>query len=155
MWQLIFERVIAVGSDSSNTNLPFFRITDYGKLVLETERFVPHDPTGYLKEVNSIKGPVFTKVAIAYIEEALRCFSSGCHISSVLLLGVAAESVFLQLCKVIQLSLNKSNDQKSLNDGLPVKTKHRWIVQRYRNIPAAVKRKKLPESLDSDSYVSM
>ena len=148
MWQLIIQGVLTVGSDSSNLNLPHFRITDYGHSVLEEERFIPHDPTGYLKDLKGIKRSILTKVAVTYVEEALRCFNSGCHVASVLLLGVAAESVFLQLCEVIQLHLKDNNEKKKLDNQLPVKTKHRWIVQKYQNLPAAVRRGKLPESLD-------
>ncbi len=148
MWQLIIQGVLTVGCDSANPNLPFFRITDYGEMVLKTERFVPHDPTGYLDEIKSVKGSVLTKVAITYIEESLRCFNSGCHVASVLLLGVAAESVFLNLCNAIQSSLKNSNDIKKLDGGLSVKTKHRWVVQRYQDLPSVVRREKLPESID-------
>ncbi|MCH8955959.1 hypothetical protein IIA28_11680, partial [candidate division KSB1 bacterium] len=140
MWQLIVQGVITVGSDSANPNLPHFRITDYGHEVLKEERFMPHDPTGYLKELKVIKGPIPTKVTVTYVEEALRCFTSGCHVASVLLLGVAAESVFIELCSLIQSSLSNDNAKKKLDGQLPVKTKHRWIVQRYQNLPTEVKR---------------
>src|SRR5688572_16353348 len=48
LWQLIMQGVITPGRDSSNPTLPWFRITDYGRKVLEADRFIPHDPSGYL-----------------------------------------------------------------------------------------------------------
>ena len=148
MWQLIAQGVITVGMNAANPNLPFFRITDYGRSVLEAERFIAHDPTGYMNDFESLINSVLTEVAVNYIEEALRCFNSGCHIASILLLGVAAESVFLNLCNIIRSSLDSENDIKKLANNLPVKTKHRWIVQRYQNLSSDVRRTQLPESLD-------
>jgi hypothetical protein len=148
MWQLLIQGVITVGLDASNPNLPFFRMTDYGQKVLEAERFIPHDPTGYLDELRAMTGVVATDVAIAYAEEALRCFNSGCHIASVLLLGIAAESIFNHMCDVIRPSLRNGSEQKKLSSRLPVKPRHRWIVQKYHNLPRTVQREQLPESLD-------
>lgn len=148
MWQLLMQGVITVGMNASNLNLPFFRITDYGQKVLETERFIPHDPTGYLDELRALTGAIATDVTIAYVEEALRCFNSGCHVASVLLLGIAAESIFNHICDVIRSSLKNSNEQEKLESQLPVKPRHRWIVQKYQSLPKVVRREQLPESLD-------
>ena len=148
MWQLLVQGVITAGMNSSNPTLPFFRLTDYGKKVLEAERFIPHDPTGYLKGLRATTGTIAKDVAISYMEEALRCFNSGCNLASVLLLGVAAESVFNQLCDVIKPSLKNNSEQKKLADKLSVKPRHRWIVQKYQSLPSKVRREQLPESLD-------
>ena len=148
MWQLLVQGVITVGMNANNPNLPFFRITDYGHKVLEAQRFIPHDATGYLEDLRAVTGVVATDVAIAYVEEALNCFNSGCHIASVLLLGVAAESVFNHMCDTVRASLKDSNEQKKLDPHLPVKPRHRWIVQKYQNLPRNVRREQLPESLD-------
>jgi hypothetical protein len=148
MWQLVTQGVITPGMDSSNLTLPFFRITDYGKDVLETERFGPHDPTGYLLGVKNSAKTVVGEVAITYIEEALRCFDTGCQLAAILILGVAAESVFLQLCKVIRSSLKSAADQKTLDNKQTIKNKHRWIVDKYLALPSTIRREQLPESLD-------
>ena len=147
MWQLLTQGVITVGRDASNPALPFFRITDYGQKVLEAERFVPHDATGYLDDLRTVTGVIATDVTVAYVEEALNCFNAGCHIASVLLLGVAAESVFDQMCEIVRASLKDTSEQNNLNPKLPVKPRHRWIVQKYQNLPKSV-RQQLPESLD-------
>jgi len=147
MWQLLTQGVITAGFDSANLALPFFRVTDYGQKVLEAGRFIPHDPAGYLDELRAISGVVTTDVTIVYVEEALRCFTSGCHMASVLLLGVAAESVFNGLCEIIRPSLKNSGEQKKLDSQLPVKPRHRWIVQKHQSLPKNVRRQ-LPESLD-------
>jgi len=148
MWQLLIQGVITVGMNVNNPTLPFFRITDYGQMVLEAERFIPHDPTGYLNELRVVTGAIATDVTIAYVEEALRCFNSGCHVASVLLLGIAAESIFNHMCDIIRSSLKNSGEQRKLDSQLPAKPRHRWIVQKYQNLPKTVRREQLPESLD-------
>jgi len=147
MWQLIVQGVLTVGLNEGNPNLPWFRITDYGQKVLAAERFVPHDPTDYMKELRAISGPLDMTVTIRYAEEALACFAAGCNIASVLLLGVAAESAFDQLCNSIKPTLTDGAEQAKLEIAIPVRPRHRWLVQRYHNLPAA-ERRRLPESLD-------
>ena len=44
-WQLMFEGVLAPGSDSSNLELPWFHVTRYGHEVLKAGPANPHDPT--------------------------------------------------------------------------------------------------------------
>ncbi len=148
MWQLIMQGVITPGMNASNPNLPWFRITDYGKQVLAEQRFVPHDPAGYLKELKAAATTTVTSVSVSYVEEALNCFTRGCHVASVLLLGVAAESVFLELCNVVKETLTNPAHRRAF-EKLPdaVKPKHRWIVEHYQALPAST-RKDLPESLD-------
>ncbi len=148
MWQLLIQGVISVGLNAHNLNLPFFHITDYGHDVLNQERFIPHDPTGYLIEIKSLSGSILSVTAITYIEEALHCFNAGCHIAAVLLLGVAAESVFLNLCAVIQTTLIDGTGKKNLDSKVQVKTKHRWIIQKYQGLDGKI-RGELPESLDT------
>lgn len=148
MWQLLVQGVITVGMNASNPSLPFFRITDYGQKVLEAERFIPHDATGYIQALKAVTGVVATDVAITYIEEALNCFNSGCHMASVLLLGIAAESIFNGMCEIVRESLKNGSEQKNLDPQMPVKLRHRWVVQKYQSFPAAIRREQLPESLD-------
>lgn len=146
MWQLIIQGVITVGIDAANPNLPFFRITDYGQEVLKAGRLIPHDPTGYLDELKAIKGDVPSFVMSAYIEEALKCFTAGCHVASVLLLGVAAESVFNHMCDSVGKSLKSTNEKKTLRGKRTVHERHVWLVEKYNNLPGKDK-KQLPESL--------
>jgi hypothetical protein len=148
MWQLIIQRIITPGMNRHNPQLPFFRITNYGKKVLEAESSIPHDPTDYLSELQSAASTLVGQVAIAYIEEALRCFNSGCHVASVLLLGVAAESVFLELCSVVASSITNASAKNEFEHKRFIRPKHRWIVDRYLQLPSSERRENLPESLD-------
>lgn len=148
MWQLIMQGVITPGKDVPNPALPWFRVTSYGKMVLETERFIPHDPAGYLDGVREVAGQTVSQAALTYLEEALRCFTSGCHLASVLLLGVAAEAVFLRLCEVVSEALRDNTERTQFDQLQWVKPKHRWIVDKYAALPSEVRRDHLPQSLD-------
>jgi hypothetical protein len=148
MWQLMIQGVITPGMNESNLDLPHFRVTDYGHKVLEAERLLPHDPAGYIEELRAAATTIIGQVTIVYLEEALRCFNAGCHVASVLLLGVAAESVFLQLCNVIESSLKDDADRQEFASKIKIKPKHRWIIQKYQGLPYSVRRNQLPESLD-------
>lgn len=149
MWHLVIQGVITPGLNASNPTLPFFRITAYGQKVLEERRFSPHDPTRYLEDVRAAAKTTVGQVTISYVEEALRCFNAGCHVAAVLLLGVAAESVFWELSDHVSRALKKAAEKKTF-DELPenVKTRHRWIVDKFENLPKKVRREHLPESLD-------
>jgi len=147
MWQLIIQGVITVGMNSDNPNLPWFRITDYGQKVLDAERLIPHDPTGYLDELRGVAGPLDISVMVSYVEEALACFVSGCNVAATLLLGVAAESVFNELCSAIQPTMADPNERSNLDLTRQVRPRHRWLVTKYQNLSAA-QRRQLPESLD-------
>lgn len=148
LWQLIIQGVITPGTDSSNPSLPWFRITDYGQEVLKHDRFIPHDPTNYLNDLHAAAKTTLGIVTLVYVEEALRCFTAGCHVASVLLLGVAAESVFLKLCDIVLSSLKDSKEQKAFQKLPNVRQKHRWLVDKYLSLPGEIRRKQLPESLD-------
>lgn len=107
-WQLISQGVITPGINTSNPNLPWFRLTDYGRKVIEEQRFIPHDPTNY---INRFKNDISNvdSVVVFYLEEALRCFTANCIIASTLMLGIASEAAFISLC---QKMLSALKDQK-------------------------------------------
>ena len=134
--------------NESNLTLPFFRVTDYGKKVLEAERFVAHDPAGYLDEIRAVSTKSVGRASLPYLEEALRCFTSGCHLASVLLLGVAAEAVFLSLCVKVEPDLTDNTEQTQFKNLQQIRPKHRWLIQKFESLPSKQRRAQLPESLD-------
>ena len=87
------------------------------------------------------------EVSLAYVEEALRCFTTGCNNACVLLMGIAAEATFLELCKAIRSNLSESQ-QRKLGDNVSVRQKHRWILGKFESLPTA-QRRSLPETLDT------
>jgi len=100
LWDLIIQRIVTPGLNPSNPNLPWFRLTEYGKNVIKHGESNPHDPSGYLEKITQVD-----PIAYEYIKESLRDFSVGCYLSSVMMLGIAAERIFLKLCDVLSISL--------------------------------------------------
>lgn len=148
LWQFFIQGVITIGKDAPNPAPPWFRLTRHGKKVLEAERFIPHDPTGYLDEVTQVAKSVVGQAALAYLEEALRCFTSGCHVASVLLLGIAAEAVLLKLFEDAGKGLGDNKERKKFEKAKWIKQKHDWLVKKYSSIPPGARKTQLPESLD-------
>ncbi len=113
-WELIIQRVITPGLNTANPNLPFFRLTEYGEKVVKEDRFSPHDPANYLVNFSLvITNP--DPVVFAYVEESLRCFTAGCLLASALILGVASEVVFLNLCDVVSNSLGNPKEKSKFS----------------------------------------
>jgi hypothetical protein len=151
IWELVATGVIAPGNDLDyrTTNIPYFSITDYGRTVLSAGQVIPHDPDGYLVEIREAGKACVDIVALGYIQEALCCFTRGCHTASVLLLGVAAEAVILKICEILVDANTKfavRREYESLPDS--AKQKHRWLVKRYHSLPPKVRRNNLPDGLD-------
>ncbi len=65
-----------------------------------------------------------------------------------LLLGVAAEAVFLQLCSVVLDALRDDAEREAFSQLQSVRPKHRWVVEKYNSMPRETRRSELPESLD-------
>ena len=147
MWQLIIQNVVTPGLNASSPELPWFRVTSYGEKVLAEERFSPHDPTGYLDEFGKVANSDVGEAAHPYVEEALRCFNAGCHAAALLMVGVGAEAVFLQLCEAIEQALKSEAERNKFEKLQWVKAKHRWVVAKFEQLPSD-QRKQLPESLD-------
>jgi hypothetical protein len=120
-WDLISQGIIMPGKvgtyDFHSANLPLFRITTYGDKVLQSQRTIPHDVAEYIAEIRDGAPTCVDHVGLGYLEEALRCFSKNCFTASALLLGIAAEAVFLRLEDVVKASLKDSNQAKALGRG--------------------------------------
>jgi hypothetical protein len=136
-WQLVIEGILAPGMDSSNLNLPWFHVTKYGKDVIQSGTANPHDPTGYLKRLKEkIQSPDPT--VIAYLEESLATFRRGNRVASTVMLGIAAERVFLLLCDSLTSALADPNEHKAFAKILgrfPMKPKLDWVHQKIQLIP--------------------
>jgi hypothetical protein len=91
-WQLVIEGILAPGIDSSDLNLPWFHVTEYGKDVVQSGGANPHDPTGYLNRLRE-KIPNPDPTVMAYLQESLATFRRGNRVASTVMLGIAPERV--------------------------------------------------------------
>src|SRR5262245_3178620 len=53
IWSLIIQGILVPGTNDTNPNLPFIRLTEYGQRCVREERLLPHDPDGYLREFHA------------------------------------------------------------------------------------------------------
>ncbi len=112
-WAFIIQGILIPGYDSSNTNLPFFTITEYGTQVISTNDPVPHDPDRYLEHLRS-QAPLLDAVALSFVGEGLDCFQRGTYRASIVMLGVASEKLTLDLAGLVQSALSGTNASKLL-----------------------------------------
>ncbi len=110
-WALLVEGVIILGMNDANAEWPWFRVTEYGQRVLDAGEVIPHDPDGYLERVRTDCAP-FDSVAEIYLAESLQCFLRGTYVASAVMLGVAAEKLFLNLLDAFTSSLPTSAAEK-------------------------------------------
>ncbi len=113
-WELVVEGILVPGHEISQPNLPRFRRTLYGQNLLQSDEPTPHDPLGYLTHLNS-KVPDADTTVIAYLKESLDTFRSSNIVASAVMLGVAAERIFLLLCQAMKESLTSTSEIQKLN----------------------------------------
>jgi hypothetical protein len=148
-WEFIIQGIIAPGSDIHNPNLPRFHVTDYGRKVLATGEFLPHDPTNYLQRFHQTVGTPDPTV-VAYLSESLNCFTRGCFIASVVMLGVASERAFNLLCDVLVNALVNNKERSAFTKILgsnAMKPKEDWVSHKIESIQTARPRP-LPDNVN-------
>jgi hypothetical protein len=151
IWDLIVERVLTVGSDSSNQELPFLRLTEFGSEVVKQQRWSPYDPDGYVRELRE-QAPALASLCQMYAEEALQCFRSGCYLAAVLMLGAASEGIVTELFRrfVAALKAGRVSEAPSVEAKIE---KEQSIYRKYevfrRHFDSLVK-PKLPSELSDD-----
>lgn len=135
-WQLLIEGVLAPGMDSSNLKLPWFHITKHGRDVLSSTELQPYDPTGYLARLRErIVSPDAT--VMAYLAESLETFRKANRVASAVMLGIAAERVFLLLCDSLAAALSTPGEKSAfakLLDRFPMKPKLDWVHGKIQQI---------------------
>lgn len=135
-WQLVGECILAPGMNSNNLNLPWFHVTAYGKQVLASAEPQPYDPTGYMRHLGDRVGSADPTV-IAYLAESLDTFRKGNFVASTVMLGIAAERVFLQLSEAIQQSLANAAEKTAftkLLDRFVMKPKLDWVHNKIQDV---------------------
>jgi hypothetical protein len=135
-WQLVVEGVLAPGMDYNNLKLPWFHITEYGREVLASSGPQPYDPTGYLAHLRErVKSPDST--VVAYLAESLETFRKGNRVASAVMLGIAAERVFLLLCDSLVQALSIASEKAAFTkilDRFPMKPKLDWVHTKIQQV---------------------
>jgi len=103
VWDLIVEGILRPGHSNpakySNRDIPFFRLTERGKKLLDEGVVTPYDPDGYLAYLRDAV-PGVDPTIMTYVEECLRAYRMGCPLAAAVTLGCASEKAFLVLARV-------------------------------------------------------
>ena len=101
-WGLFREGIITLGADDSNRQFPWFRLSEFGKRLADSqEPYFFHDVSSY-ETVIRTEVPEIDDVTLLYLKEAMQDFKSGCLLSASVMLGVAAEHTFSKLLEAIE-----------------------------------------------------
>ncbi len=117
IWEFIIQGILTPGTVNGENNLPFIRLTEYGKQCVNEQRVLPHDYGRYLDEVKNIIGaddPVF----ILYIEESVQAFLKDLYLSAVVNLGVASERLTEQLIDAYRLTLHDVSKEVKFDEAM-------------------------------------
>ena len=86
---------LAWGYNLANPAPPFCHITELGRASLENISRDPSNPDGYLAHLHALAG--VDPVSDSYVREALASYNARCFKATAVMIGVASESLALQL----------------------------------------------------------
>ncbi|MBW3595721.1 MAG: hypothetical protein KY475_00435 [Planctomycetes bacterium] len=130
-WDLFRQGVITIGSDNANQNYPHFKVSQFGKRILENENtYFFHDLSTYTTLIKS-NVPDINDTTLLYLQEAMQSFKSGCMLAATVMLGVASEHSFLLL-------LESAEGNSTYGSKFANAAKQRTILQKFRKFKAAL-----------------
>ena len=92
-WDLFRQGIITLGLDDSNREFPFFRVSQLGKQIAESQSvYFFHDVSSYEQAISS-EVPNLTVVTLLYLKEQCRHFA-WVHSFMHRMLGVATDQPF-------------------------------------------------------------
>ena len=141
MWQLSCEGVIAPGFNSSNLAWPWFHLTAHGRSVVDSNGPNPFDPEGYVDYV-ARKVPNPDATVLAYLLESLNSHRHGNLAASAVMLGIAAERVFLLVCESLLTSMADAKEKAAFEKILArfaMKPKLDWVSKKMDALQQAHK----------------
>lgn len=101
-WDLFRQGVITLGLNDSNSEFPFFKVSQFGARIMQNQNaYFFHDVSSYSHLVQT-NIPSIDQVTLLYLQEAMQAFKSGCILSATVMLGVATEHSFLLLLEDIE-----------------------------------------------------
>ena len=129
-WDLFRQGIITLGCDNDNQAYPFFRVSSFGKRILENRNvYFFHDLESYTK-LTRTNVPNINDITLLYLQEAMQSFRSGCMLAATVMLGVASEHSFLLLIEAAETSPKYGSRFGNVS-------KERTIDQKFRKFRAA------------------
>ena len=96
IWALVSRGLAYLDMSQSAPENWSLELTTAGAAVLRDERYNPDDPSGYLTDLYTAV-PRLSAVAKVYIQDAVNSYYHQSYLASTVMLGVAAEAVFLDV----------------------------------------------------------
>ena len=142
-WDLFRQGVITLGSNESNPEFPFFKISSFGRRLLENPGvYFFHDVSSYERVITE-SIPDVDELTLLYLKEAMQAFRSGCILSSSVMLGVATEHTFLKLLEEIENNPHYNSTYRNVFTEKTILRKfnkfRRILEQEQEDIPQSIK----------------
>ncbi len=129
-WGLFREGIITLGFNDANRNFPFYRVSEFGKKLLDGgQAYFFHDVSSYEKVIKN-QIPNIDNVTLIYVKEAMQAFKTGCILSSSVMLGVATEHTFMLLIEKISQNPNYAPIFDKVNKERTILAK----INKFKNI---------------------
>jgi hypothetical protein len=141
IWELLLQGVLAPGKNSLNLHLPFLHLTEYGARCLEDDDVPLHEPESYLARF----GEATAEGVLAGVREAIRCFLSGRHAATMLLLTAAVEHLVERVADALRAGGTPGGSAEAFEAGLD--EAGRDLQQRIAVIADALGEASLPPDL--------
>jgi hypothetical protein len=127
--ELYLDRIIFLGYSPKALgdgawNWPFYRLTEYGKMVVNNREYQPHDPDGYLGRLKR-EIPAVDQVILRYLEEGLTCYKQHLLLASAVMIGGAAEKAMLLLVDAFGNALSDTKAKERYE-----KETASWLISR-------------------------
>jgi len=133
--------------------LHYLRITDYGKMLIEEDSWLPYDPDGYIAEFKK-RVPNLDDLVYVYLGESVQAYHRYCLLSAITMLGVASECLILELMRTFGKWLSKNKNNDSL---VKAREKQSGIYVKYKNLMKALDNNKndIPDDLQKDMEIRL
>jgi hypothetical protein len=149
-WDLMIEGIVRPGMNVSNSNLPYYHVTEKGLQQVTSAEKTPYDPDGFLKRLRE-RIPDLDPVIVTYLTESLHTFRIGCLLSSAITLGCASEKALLVLIQAYTDAIpspRKETFQKK-TDGQAIRRQYEEFNKMLQGHLWALLPGEIKENLDS------
>lgn len=135
----------------------YIQLTEHGKKFFTTNDAITYDPNLYLDSIRSIVR--LSKAVTTYIKEAIETYNKNQLRSSAVMLGLASETIILDLTEAFKSSLNKPAESNQIqqsidNDNITTLWNNVWSLIETKHI---IRRAVLGKALwqDSDYHLNL
>ncbi|MFI9598230.1 hypothetical protein [Nonomuraea sp. NPDC052265] len=111
LWGLLADGLIFLDPQGqAGTDNWRWKLSERGRKAVQGGPWEPYDPEGYLRRLRR-QVPDLHPIAYQYMQEALQSFNAGCYLACSVMLGVAAEQVFLGVAEAMVAALGASAEK--------------------------------------------